>query len=95
MDNKTFGSLGRLDHPVFEDDVIEVDEDYNDPELFAYKDSNDVAHYYKDKWEKIEDNHYPECMMAIAAKEKRLSTACQCREIRIAEETILDEARGE
>lgn len=39
------------------------------------------VHHYADKWEKIEDHHYPECPVAIAAKKKIISTLCVCGEI--------------
>ena len=48
-------------------------------------------HYYKDQWEKIEDEHYPECSVAIAARKKLTSTFCICKQIEISEDCIMDE----
>ncbi len=42
------------------------------------------VHHYKTIWEKIADNHYPECPVCIAAMEERNSTACLCDKIKAA-----------
>lgn len=70
---------------------LEVPEDMfedNDETLFAYEDSFGVRHYYKDTWEKVEDEHFEECPVSIAAKGKRISTLCVCRMIEEAWEGI-------
>lgn len=43
------------------------------------------ARYYKDQWEKIQDNHYPECPVSIAAGKKLISTCCMCPQIEAAQ----------
>ncbi len=43
----------------------------------AFKLAGNV-HHYRNIWEKIEDHHYPECPVAIAAKRKAKSTLCMC-----------------
>lgn len=47
--------------------------------------------YYRDQWEKIEDEHYKECPTAIAARKKTLSTVCECGHIEMAENSIKGE----
>lgn len=35
-------------------------------------------HHYRDVWGKIEDQHYAECPMSIAAAKKLRSSCCMC-----------------
>lgn len=44
--------------------------------------------YYHNVWEKIEDNHYAECPVSIAARGQRKSTLCMCAELEAAEECL-------
>jgi hypothetical protein len=44
-----------------------------------------VCAHVEDKFKHIEDTHYPECPMSIAAAQKRLSTCCLCANIERAE----------
>ncbi len=59
---------------------------------------NDLAYqlngetlYYSTKWEKIEDEHYPECPVSIGASKRRVSTLCLCAQIEVAEDSVLEE----
>lgn len=45
---------------------------------------NGETHYYKNVWEKIQDEHYPECPVSIGAGHQRKSTCCLCDKIAIA-----------
>lgn len=54
-----------------------VTDTIHDEALFCGEDTYG-RHYYADKWAKIEDEHYPQCPMSIAAREKRISTLCAC-----------------
>ena len=45
----------------------------------------------RDQWSKIQDEHYPECPVSIAAEGKRISTCCLCSKIEIAEDCIMDD----
>lgn len=57
----------------------------NDDEL-AYTLNGEIRHY-KNIWEKIGDEHYPECPTSIAAGKKLKSTVCVCAEIKIANDS--------
>lgn len=39
----------------------------------------------QDKWELIQEDHFPQCPTYLAAKEKRISTLCMCAELEKAE----------
>lgn len=42
---------------------------------------NGETHHYRDSWEKMQDSHFPECPVSIAAGERRISTLCVCAEL--------------
>lgn len=44
----------------------------------------EVSHY-KDKWEKIADDHCEGCPVGIAADKKQISSLCLCKELAEAE----------
>lgn len=59
----------------------------NDESLFCREDVYG-RHYYADAWQKIEDNHFPECPTSIAAHNHRISTLCLCDHIQEANESV-------
>ncbi len=44
-------------------------------------------HYYSNVWQKIEDQHYPECPTSVAACGHRVSTLCLCDRIQEANDS--------
>ncbi len=63
-----------------------MDTNKEQDESLAYE-LNGETLYYKDKWEKLEDEHYPECPVSIAAGKRRISTLCVCDEIKKANDS--------
>ena len=64
-----------------------VDDTIHDEALFCREDVYG-KHYYKDVWEKIAAEHFPECSMFKAAAQNRISTACECAPLAIARASV-------
>lgn len=68
--------------------LMELDEE---AKLFCREDIYGEKFYYRNEWEKIEDNHYPECPVSIGASKKTISTLCICDLIKIANDSVVPE----
>ncbi len=56
----------------------------------AFKIAGTVYHY-KNIWEKIVDEHFPECPTAVSARKGLKSTLCYCDKIEKAQEEVAAE----